>query len=74
LILEGTRAAVPLYLDAQYALLVSHEEGLPNAVMEAMAAGLPVVATDVGVAVNSFSMVSRDCWYHRATRKRSLGR
>jgi glycosyltransferase involved in cell wall biosynthesis len=48
LILEGTRAAVPLYLDAQYALLVSHEEGLPNAVMEAMAAGLPVVATDVG--------------------------
>ena len=45
----GLKRNVPELLSlSDIAILVSHEEGFSNAVLEAMAAGLPVIATSVG--------------------------
>jgi glycosyltransferase involved in cell wall biosynthesis len=38
----------PYYAMAQIAVMASHSEGSPNALLEAMAAGLPIVASRVG--------------------------
>jgi glycosyltransferase involved in cell wall biosynthesis len=38
----------PYYAMAQIAVMASHSEGSPNSLLEAMAAGLPIVATRVG--------------------------
>lgn len=45
---EGVLDPLPLLLASQFFVLPSSSEGLPNAVMEAMAAGLPIVAFRVG--------------------------
>jgi glycosyltransferase involved in cell wall biosynthesis len=37
-----------LLLSADVGLLVSHQEGFSNAILEGMAAGLPIIATNVG--------------------------
>ena len=45
----GSRNDIPDLLSASdIGLLCSHEEGFSNAILEGMAAGLPMVVTDVG--------------------------
>jgi glycosyltransferase involved in cell wall biosynthesis len=45
----GERTDVPALLrGADIGILCSHEEGFANAILEGMAAGLPIIATDVG--------------------------
>ena len=56
----GLRQDVPDILKAaDIGLLVSHEEGFANAVIEGMAAGLPMLVTDVGG--NAEAVVDGEC-------------
>lgn len=50
----GPRENVPQLLKAaDVGILASHQEGFPNAILEYMAAGLPVIATTVGGNVDA---------------------
>jgi glycosyltransferase involved in cell wall biosynthesis len=47
--LLGSRTDIPVLLaSSDIGILCSHEEGFSNAILEGMAAGLPMVVTDVG--------------------------
>jgi len=49
IVLLGSRDDIPILLAAaDVGVLVSHEEGFSNAVLESMAAGLPMIVSDVG--------------------------
>ena len=48
LFLGSRNDTAEIFAASDIALLCSHEEGFSNAIIEAMAAGLPVIATDVG--------------------------
>ena len=51
---------IPLYFNAaDVSVLASHREGCPNVVLESLASGTPVVATDVG-AVRDLMVPGRD--------------
>lgn len=47
-LLGSIEAPLEVLLECQFAISPSHTEGMPNAILESMAAGLPVVATDAG--------------------------
>lgn len=48
-VFAGTRRNVPAYIKgADFAVHPSHDEGFSNAILEYMACGKPIVATDVG--------------------------
>jgi glycosyltransferase involved in cell wall biosynthesis len=60
--LAGSRHDIPAVFGAADLLLsTSDSEGLPNVVLEAMAAALPIVATDVGGTREALGETGRLC-------------
>jgi len=68
-IFAGATADVASYLRAADLLVLpSRAEGMSNALLEAMACGVPVVATDVNGNREVVGQTARrGCWFHRGT-------
>jgi glycosyltransferase involved in cell wall biosynthesis len=59
IVFAGTRDADEIYASLDVAVLTSHNEGTPLAIIEAMAAGKPVVSTAVGGVVDLLGAVDQ---------------
>lgn len=55
---EGSRAALPYYAVVDLVLVPSHYEGYGLVIIEALAAGKPVIAADVGVAREAGAIIA----------------
>ena len=58
-----------LYAMTDVVVLPSRSEGMPNAMLEAIAADKPVVATRVGAVPQILSCPTRACWSNPTTRR-----
>lgn len=64
--LEGESESVPYYSIADLVLVTSRYEGYGLVIVEALAAGKPVLSTDVGVARESGAIVADDAHFAEA--------
>lgn len=63
---EGLRDAAPYYKLADLVLVTSHYEGYGLVIIEALASGTPVLATDVGIARDAGAIVASPKTYGSA--------
>ncbi|HWP61421.1 MAG TPA: glycosyltransferase [Candidatus Paceibacterota bacterium] len=78
---EGERDGVPYFAHADLVLFPSHYDGFGLVIAEALAAGKPVLATDVGIAREAGAIVTDEAhfpealkhWFHNGPRTGQLG-
>ena len=70
--LDRTEKEIPhnempnFYADIDVYICASAHEGTPNPVLEAMACGVPVVSTDVGIVSDAFGIKQKEFIYNRS--------